>query len=494
MICWPGRDVSFLSGTSKNSFDMNMTDQHSSVSNAPAASGKAMDVLVGGMPRSGTTVTAKFLSLDPDIFCYAGETHVIPLMMSLTGRIPCLSEQTERIVQFMSHHLKVTLLDMPRYSVAHGAHPANLIFDEPDVEFLTHEIRDLLSRQQTGVLLYQSLQAILRRVISNRVPRSIIGEKTPSNIFSMALHATGDSARHVVVVREPFGVIRSMSKRVSGKDPYSGCFDGEIEHQIGLYVEYGNAAVRCRAGNRCLLVHHEDLACDPFAVVSGLFALFDRHPDERILRFVEQGRDKEVADRAPMYYKRLTLSSDISHLSSVDIWKIFHLTGAVRKSLGYSTDEMTRYGFPATADWPSGVPVPDRLVPLSGFHEQTGQGLFMKDIAVIAAYFSRLRTYRLVFELESNFPEACGAHATLGVFIGGQRIHESQVASGNRIAKFEFSVSANALHPIDSSGAYSLIELRSSHVYAPLAHLRGGFDHRERSFKIKSMKIVPDHV
>jgi hypothetical protein len=285
-----------------------------------------------------------------------------------------------------------------------------------------------------------------------------------------------------------------MNQRASSNDPYSGAFDGAVEHQIGLYLEYGQAAVQCQAQNRSLLVHHEDLACDPASVITAMFALFDRHPEERVIRFVEQGRDKEIADRAPMHYRRLTISSDRSHLNSLDIWKIFHLTQTVRRSLGYSDPEMARHGFPESVDWPAGVAVPDRLIPLSGFHENAWQGLLMKEKATVLAYFSKCRDYRLFFEMESVFPEALGSHVQLEFFVSGQRIHGSQVLHGKRITKLEFSVCADTLHPIDSSGAYLFIELRSSHVYAPLAHVRGGSDYREQSFAIRQMKVVADHA
>jgi hypothetical protein len=93
------------------------------------------------------------------------------------------------------------MIEMPRYSVSRGAHPGNLVFEEKDVDDLIQSIRSHLKGQLCGSALYSASLTTLRELISKADQRTILGEKTPNNIFAMAEYAEVNATRHIVVMR-----------------------------------------------------------------------------------------------------------------------------------------------------------------------------------------------------------------------------------------------------------------------------------------------------
>lgn len=451
-----------------------------------------LNLLVGGMPRGGTTVAAKFLSLHQNIFCYAGETHLIPFMHSMFGRLPCREDRIDLVVQFLRQQFMTAMVEMPRFSVSQGAHPGNLIFEEENVDELVERVRDDLKAQLFGADAYTAALTTLHAVLS-KVNRSLIlGEKTPNNIFAMADFAGVSTTKSIVVMREPIGVIRSMKTRVAGGDKYADAFKGDIEANIGMYLEYASAArqvLNSEAGG--LLVRYEDIAQIPATVVKEMFQLFgNQQVEERVIKFVEHGQDREIADRAPMNYKRLNVSPNTADLSSVDIWKVFSLTRELRGLFGYSDAEMTEFGFDVSTDWPD-VSVPATVLPLFGFHSPDWVGgRWMKRKGSLVVYLGKGKTHSVMLNLESNFPDQIESDVDLTVYVNEIRRGEVfKVGTGNQLTTVHLKIDSDELVPMGNKGGYVVLNLESSIAYSQIGHTDRGNDGREISFKLKNWKI-----
>lgn len=454
-----------------------------------------VDILVGGMPRSGTTLAAKFLSLHSDIFCYAGETHLIPFMYGMMKHYPCLPEKQEAVLVLAAQNLQSALVDMPRYSVSRGAHPGNLIFDESDVAGVVGALRGILREGLTGEQLYASLREEMRHLISRRSPRQYVGEKTPSNIFVMAEEERHHGTLNLSVVREPFGVVESMEARV-GNDPYADAFSGTIEHQIGIYISYGEAVARAGRNGCGMLVRYEDMAKEPARVVERMFGHFGKTPEARVLDFVEGAPDPDIAGRAPMHYRRLAVKPISGKKSPLELWKILTLTGAVRGMFGYDDAYMRSLGAPERPVWPKEVAVHDCVIPLFGLSRVTnGLSRFsetwrMEQDARLIAYVSKVADQRIILDIERVAPDGMDwAEARLTACLGGEVALVAPLGEGKKCSKMEIPVRRDQISPIEGAGGFILIDLHSSHAYSPLAHTVQGQDHRPCSAIIRGMRV-----
>lgn len=443
-----------------------------------------MDIIIGGMPRGGTTLAAKFFSLHEDIFCYAGETHVIPLIHGLLRHFPCVPRRKEEVVGYLRHEFMTAMVAMPRYSVSKGAHPANLIFDENKVEWLLSRLSTMLGRKLFGEEAHLFCMNLLRELLAECDRRPVLGEKTPSNIFAMAAHGAATSTLPVVVVREPFGVITSMRARIATGVEHSAVFGGDVEHNIGMYLEYAEAALQCMSESRALLVRYEDMANDPAAVLSSMYGALSRTPEERVIRFVEKGGDKTIADRAPMNYKRLAVRCNQNNYAPDELWRIAVLTARVRTSLGYDDAMLSSMGYELQEFFPPPVPAP-MVVPLSGFYPDSGQGAcWMSERGALVAYFPERSRNEISLKFWSCFPAGMLPFGivNLRILVGGVVREELSVREGEQLSSVCLFVSADEMSPMANGAGWVRIDLHSSAVFSPLAQTDTGGDTRSISF------------
>lgn len=450
-----------------------------------------LDLLVGGMPRGGTTVAAKFMSLHQDAFCYAGETHLIPFMHGMFGQLPCRRDKVDLVSNYLHQQFMTAMVEMPRFSVSQGAHPDNLIFAEKDVDNLVDAIRGHLKKQLYGATLFRAALVTLRDVITNSkaAKRLILGEKTPNNIFAMAEYAGETKTKNVVVMREPIGVLRSMKARVDGGDAYSCAFKGDLETNVGMYLEYAAAARKALTAPCSLLVRYEDMAASPAKVIQNMFNMFGREVEDRVIQFVEKGGDPEIANRAPMNYRRLCVNGGLRELSPVDVWKIFSLTRGVRDEFGYSDTEMAGLGFDVPAEWPC-VDIPSQVLLLSGFHLK---GLFgaawMKRRGRLIVYLGKGRSHDVFLRFKSKFPDIMKDEAVLRLLINDVNREELSVRSGKQVVTVKLNIRSDELIPMGNKGGYVVIDLESSIAHNELGHSSDGVDAREVSFQLVNWSI-----
>ncbi|MBF0169628.1 MAG: sulfotransferase [Nitrospinae bacterium] len=444
---------------------------------------KTLHTLLGGMPRGGTTLAAKFLSLHPEVFCYAGETHLLPLLHDLCGHAPCLPENADRVIAFLHAQLSQTLLEMPRFSVSRGAHPANLIFDDSSLATLMDTVERAIRGGLWGSDLYRTALDALTALIGGGDPRPLLGEKTPGNIFPMREYGPVEGSRYVVIVRDPVGALKSMFVRTQNeKDVYAAAFSPHVFRNIGLYVEYAKAIAPIVGQPGVTVLSYETIATNPAAALTTLWGIFGFIPDARTIAFVEGAPDNGLADRAPMRYRRLSFSPTFDGMSQADLWLTLTLTRGVRDALGYSDEHMRGLGYQLPGDWPGASP-DGTIAPLAGFYPD---GMTFRRRASIVVYLPWRDACELRLSVSGVVPPVFGGDAvTLAARVdGSERGCVSAPGGDGAMPDLVFTLEPEHLTPMGATGACALIDLEASREYTPLSHLPGGVDARVRAFRL----------
>ena len=453
-----------------------------------------MDIVIGGMPRGGTTVAAKFYSLHEDIFCYAGETHFLPLIFNLVGTTPCIGAQVDVVANHIRHQLISTMVEMLRYSVKKGAHKRNLIFSEKTVDDMMPEVWSILNDGSTGQDLYGRALGVMRSAISSGTDRPVVGEKTPSNLFHMAEYGhLFEGTLSVAVVREPFGVLRSMRGRCVANDDYSGAFDGCIESNLGVYLAYARAVKRTLESKNSLLIQYEEMANDPAEVLRRMYGYWGREPDDRAVNFVENGNDTEVADRAPMFYKRLKLRSTSDLFTPDEIWKIATLTRSVRSELEYPDELLAGVGWDIPAEW-SGHLAQSQVFALDGFLPPNEEGaMYLARRGSLVVYLKKARKHILDLKFWSEFPDYLKAEeVSLTLSINGKEIGRVFPGIGPQVSRFEYEFRDEDLQAMNAEDQYAIIKLESSHTFSPMATTVGGTSGVNRSVLLYDYSVISE--
>ncbi len=454
---------------------------------------RPLDIVIGGVPRSGTTIAAKFLSLHEDIFCYAGETHILPTLHSFFASAPCHPQNRARVSRHFNELFRSALVEVPRYGVEMGAHKGNLLFDEKDVEHLVGWLEAEMMANAHGTPLAHTGLAMLRTLLADKSGRALLGEKTPTNIFAMAEARAPEEMFYIPVVREPFGVVRSMQARVEGGDAYAGVFDGGVEANIGIYLEFTKAVVESLKHANSMLVRYEEFALDPAGLITRMMGALGKVPDDRALKFVEGSRvfDQEVADRAPMQYIRLNLQSHAERFSPVERWKIINLTRQIREAAGYDDNLLRAMNLYVEQEWPLDE-IPAVVLPLWGFHLDPGiSSLWMKKKASLVAYIPAGKEACIRLNFASYYPDYMAEFIpqSLRGRIGERLASHIDVGSGPRQLSMLIDVQPEELQPIGVHGHFAIIDLEAASSWIPFVHSPDNQDLREFSFQLVDWKI-----
>lgn len=407
----------------------------------------------------------------------------MPLLCGMVESIPCIPEQVDCVMAFLRCQLVGTMVEMMRYSVEKGAHKGNLIFTEASVDAMMPGFESILRRGDTGATLYRGMLSVMREAIAATTHREILGEKTPNNIFSMAAYGKHfKETLSVAVAREPFGVLRSMQGRVLGGDRYSDAFDGTLERNLGIYIEYARAIREVLESPNSMLVRFEDMSFDPQEVLKRMYAYWDREPDDRALNFVENGNDPEVANRAPMFYRRLQVRSSPELFTPGESWKIAALTRGVRSVLGYPDDYLSAIGWDIPAEW-EGTIEESVVLGLDGFYPPNEEGaLYLRKRGSLVVYLKKARRHTLDLKFWSDYPETIDPEEIKVVIsINGKLVGELQLGVGPTVTCFDYEFNDDELRPMNNDNRYAVIELYATRTFAPIATVAGGTCANERS-------------
>ena len=172
----------------------------------------ALDFVVGGIPRGGTTAFADAFNRHPDIYCHASESHLVEFAAQMSGMLPIPAAATPAVRAELRRRLQINLIDSVEFNLQMGSPEPPLRFGEADLDLLADGMAPAFNRRSQGLACADRLSAILARELRQRSGKPLVGEKTPTN--ALALDQLGwqwtppNAAPVFVVVRRPFAVIR----------------------------------------------------------------------------------------------------------------------------------------------------------------------------------------------------------------------------------------------------------------------------------------------
>jgi hypothetical protein len=287
-----------------------------------------MDILLGGIPRSGTTALARAVELHPDIFCWSSETALLPVIDELTRGLPMRAENLPGVAQMISRHLKSAIIDPGEWNRAKYEilPPAQITIEEIDelARTCSSVLQQRLPRQQALL----ECASLLRDFLGRHSDRRLVAEKTPSNV--LLLHESSDIAcRWLLTYREPFAVISSMSSRAS--DPWAGAMGGKIEQRIGLFLRHAREIPFARNNREAIAIDYDDLVTNPYGTLANVCVLLQVEPT---LNFLKQVR--RIIGGKPRIIGGKVVKDSWEQFDALDRWKILRLCSGEMQTFGYT--------------------------------------------------------------------------------------------------------------------------------------------------------------
>ncbi len=456
-----------------------------------------MDFLVCGMPRGGTTFFGQLFNVHEDIYCYFMESSLVRHMFMFGRDRPFPPENLPVLEQWLRTELRPTLVDgtrpervatfrrlvkfqdmLRKHGLDEISGPGIRVWNEFTFEPFLQDLVAMYRSGAYGDTLFVSGMQLLRRHLCSVTGRSVIGEKTPDNLFHIeALQNADPSLTGLCILREPYSTLESMKRRALRSESFfDSAFSTDVLRGIAEYYRHISAAHSCAMHaepGRFHVYRFEDLVRDPASVMEQAYAALGLQ------------MTAAAADILP----RLSLPTDKRHiidlgLAAEEYRLIEWILGPMLRHFGYPA--------PAAAGGPGDAGrFEEAIIPLAGIHADADLGApinyhWMSRRAELFLVFGADRS-RLVLDLKFLFPEA----------FGNERIELRVTSSGRELAVCEatpicdelrLEVPLGALRDSQSDAPVSgaLLTLQSSDSYAPITIPGLGFDVRDVSFLIKS--------
>lgn len=422
-------------------------------------------ILIGGIPRAGTTMTVRLIGQDPAIFLWPGESSVLALTRSLwEGGQPAASCRNQ-IQTYVHDTLSKAMIEMHAWNVSNEKRLRSEPAATPEeVRVLADEIVASAMEASSVRTSLRAACAAMDRFVAGHTNQDVLVEKTPSNLFAYS-HLADDPAIHWVLChREPFATIASLQAR-AGKDPYATDWSPNIEFGIGAYLRHAEHVLRAsRSTSPPVIAPYESTSADPQAFMMRLTA---RLGAERTIGSV--GEVRRANDRDAW-----------RKLAPLDRWKVLRLTEPVRRLLGYDENY---YGVDE-ATMLEGFEAPDSFewTPLYGVYAPDGgtSGRWVSDEAAFSIYAPhgvRSVRARLFNPSSMNLPEQ-----KVIVRDGARRCIGEVALPTDQMSAIDIDLGSITPAATTSKGRLFRIELQPTHRRLPVASLVGNNDRRLMSF------------
>lgn len=438
----------------------------------------AMDFLVGGLPRGGTTITADLFNFHPNTFCLAQESQILPLCAGLGDIAPVAPQHLPTVRDFVRRQIDNVLRVSAGHNVAGEEHaaaqaekmgvkiarPQRLVFDEERVNRLTDSIVALFAEGLYGEELLTQCMGELRNEIKQSVSAEFIGEKSPSNVLSIARFGLLGAKAAVIMKREPYAFMRSMRQVETGNKRFDAEFRKPLWEMIGLYRVYAGAIA--------------SLTSSPTVIVGDYYAdLIDAPATfaEKMFNAVGLSADPEAIAAAAARVRPQTMGPSWESFTLAEQALIWRLTADARASLGYEAAYFGEKGHFTEPDISSYDVESNRVHVLSGL-SPTGQfdNLWLEEEGRLAIE-SRPECKAVTLRFWANFPHSVlppGEVATIEAF-GFDETGEKLLGSctlGGAKHTATISVTLDDFAPLleNSSGAVRMLILRPSHSFRPV--------------------------
>jgi hypothetical protein len=447
-----------------------------------------MDILLGGIPRSGTTALARAVELHPDIFCWSWETGLLPLLDELTRGLPMRPDNLPGVTKMICRHLKSVLIDQREWIAAtdHVAPPVQIKME--DVEQLASQVAAVLQSRLSRTRTLQESAGILRNFLNQYNDRRLLAEKSPSNVLlvdgSLSL-----ARRWLITHREPFAVIASMLERARS-DPWAGIMDGEIEQRIGLYVRHARSVVSAKASpSETMLLGYDSLITDPCGSLANVCSFLRVEPT---LSYLDQVRCIIGGKPATNKWEQL---------APLDRWKVLRLCSSEMQALDYdepyyraSFEHMTS-GLPKTLD-------PQMQSLYGSFHPTKSHPIrWMQRKASFAVYAPRgVNTLRLTIHNNvsaviesSNLPDVAAENWQVTAY--GDTGSESPVPLSSLSLATDFfgdwQIDLRNTEPLGHYGNWRLLKMdfETNFAFIPCFMFANASDERSLSFGLVDWRL-----
>ncbi|MFN3867843.1 MAG: sulfotransferase family protein [Hyphomicrobiaceae bacterium] len=253
---------------------------------APTAN-RPMDFVIGGVPRSGTTILSKIINGHELVYSYSSETNIFRHMWAYGRSAPLPRSREAEFIGYLDRDMHIAFREhfvpyveslkryqdvLRRYNPRIPDRPLLPLFDEPDIARIRDEIIELMRSGLWGAPLFGEASKLMGRWLREKSGRDIVGEKTPDNIISMPLIAKATPETLLICTfRDPMPNIRSMMNRAEGGGVQDGVFSTEFLASLGQYEMYARAICEAKAHtDRLLLLDYDALMEDPAQRIDGL--------------------------------------------------------------------------------------------------------------------------------------------------------------------------------------------------------------------------------
>jgi|GEM_PF-3535355 len=276
-------------------------------------------ILIGGVPRGGTTLALRLIGDYQGVFAWPGESGVLNTTQALWSNgapNPACREQIEANVL---ENLVSALIAMQSWNLASGDMPDAPLPDLSQVQALAHAVTDAAyaaaSVRHALVLAADALSAFL----SDFTDAAVIAEKTPNNIFAFPHLCDLSSLLWIVCHREPFAVIASMQQR-AGADPFAAGWDSSVDGCIGVYLRHAKRVIRALRTGQAVGICYDAMCNKPDRFFSDVAARsgFALGPHAGL------GVVRQIAGRQGW-----------RKFDPIQRWRVLRLTESVRRLLGY---------------------------------------------------------------------------------------------------------------------------------------------------------------
>lgn len=432
---------------------------------------RAKSVLIGGIPRSGTTLVARLIGQRDDTFLWPGETWVLPNVAKLWAGGPPNPECRAQIMQCMRRSLRAALVDMRAWNDANSKLIAVSHVTEAQVDKLVEDLTDLALRAPSRAAALRGGAGILERFQREWSDSPIVAEKTPENIMLFQELSGALDPTWVVSHREPFAVIASLQNR-AGADPFAP-WDASVETCVGMYLKYAWAVISAaRALRPPILVGYDEACSNPERLMERLSARLgkdsQRQVDKRKIRFsrADAWRAFSVSER----------------------WLILALTRGVRGCLGYGPQAYSE----TFLDMVQGAQELPEFAsrPLMGVSSEPDSALHWIEQNSAHAILCSSPARRIEVDLYNPPALKIDPQELEVVDCTGRPVFSIALRSGEMSTLGVETAALQASAEQSGVGAVYLLKMRCKHVRTPYASLPGNLDERLLSLMVSDFRPV----
>ncbi|MEO0329233.1 MAG: sulfotransferase [Pseudomonadota bacterium] len=243
-------------------------------------SSSPLNFVIGGIPRSGTTILSKTMNLHHEVYSYSSETNVFRYAWEYARARPWPKHQLDGLRRRLHADMNVAMVEhfkpyreslklyqsvLLAYNPLVSSEPILPIFSKKDVLHLHEELMAEFEKGLFGPQLVASFNSIIGKWIRLRSGRDIVGEKTPDNIFAMPWIAeTSPKTRLMFTLRDPVYTVNSMIERGKGRGAQDKIFSTDFAKSVGYYERYLLALTESlRAGVKPEIVTYEAFVENP---------------------------------------------------------------------------------------------------------------------------------------------------------------------------------------------------------------------------------------